>query len=89
MRIAAFAFLAVYALIGLRSIFYFRTWHATELELRRKLGLGPCMGCQPSPRWVRIFSRACLVLTLPADVAFWPITSWMNHRRAGAGEAPQ
>lgn len=67
MKIAAIIFLALYLLIGVRSIF----WNQTIPRIRSGLRTD-------APRW-RVF--LLLAIVLPLDAFLWPVNAINNHRR--------
>lgn len=71
MRIAAFVFLALYTLVGIRYVVWVRAWEHAEQSVREGAGLAhKCRGCVPTPlvaKWIAIIIGCTL------DAAIWPI----------------
>ena len=69
MTIAAIAFLTLYLLVGLRSIFWYRTVQMIIEDLKPRV-----------PRW---YLAVVLVVSVPFDVVLWPLNAIDRHRKAG------
>jgi hypothetical protein len=69
-KIAALVILALYVLLGVRSIFWYRTVHGILSDLRPK-----------SPWW---YIAVVLVVAIPFDIVLWPINAIINRRKAAS-----